>query len=143
MTKIDTKEWLEASENYDLDSYERAFAFMCKSYDEAQKEIELLKGAMRADDERLSQAAKKADILDCGCDTPDIMADEILSGKQRISTLEALLGEVSKIECIRCDREGFYYCIYCDEHGSGCFENDIKHKSDCLSTRIQKELGEG
>lgn len=43
MTKIDTKEWLEASENYDLDDYERAFAFMCKSYDEAQKEIERLK----------------------------------------------------------------------------------------------------
>ena len=52
-------------------------------------EIELLRGAAFADEERLIAAAKKAVITFVGCDTPDDMADVILRMRAALSDLHA------------------------------------------------------
>ena len=51
-------------------------------------EIWHLKGAMKADDERLVAAAKKAGELDLGCDMPDWLAETILEQREQIAALK-------------------------------------------------------
>jgi len=46
--------------------------------DRLQEELQLTRGAMAADDERLRAAAAKAGVTDFGCDTADHLADRIL-----------------------------------------------------------------
>jgi len=65
------------------------------SYPSIVKEMaqELLEARkiISVDTGRLVNAAKKADILYVGCDTPDALADEVLSLRQKIGALEAEL----------------------------------------------------
>ena len=50
---------------------------------ELKEEIWHLKNAMKADDERLEAAARKAGFEYFGCDTADMLADEILRFKKQ------------------------------------------------------------
>lgn len=53
----------------------------------AREEIWHLKGAMKADDERLVAAALKAGIPYFGCDTADQLAETIIEQRAEITTL--------------------------------------------------------
>lgn len=60
-------------------------------------ELETVKGAMRADDERLVAAALKAGIAPGGCDTPDDLADEICALREELKTTQKeLAGSTAK-----------------------------------------------
>ena len=72
-----------------------------------QTENALLKGAAQADDERLRDAAKTAEITYFGCDTPEHLADKVVELKQRLSDtekrLEDALGEAENLRDYRND----------------------------------------
>ena len=70
-----------------------------QGYDQAQRRfyeerkilnarIAELEGIIKSDDERLTEAGLKVNLY-FGCDTAEIMAEEILSSRARISELEA------------------------------------------------------
>jgi hypothetical protein len=50
-------------------------------------ELATVRGAMKADDERLLDAAQKAGILYTDCDTPDGLADEILGLRAELAAM--------------------------------------------------------
>jgi hypothetical protein len=52
--------------------------------DKMYQQIELLKGAARADEERLIKAVAKAGIVYMGCDTPDWLAERILEREREV-----------------------------------------------------------
>lgn len=60
--------------------------------------------------------------------------------RAKIATLEGLLEEVDKAWYLFIQR-GYYdfFCACC--HSVSSQNYDIKHKPDCLFTRIHKELG--
>ena len=53
-----------------------------------QQRIAELEGIIKSDDERLTEAGLKVNLY-FGCDTAEIMAEEILSSRARIAELEA------------------------------------------------------
>lgn len=76
------------------------------------EEVELLRGAMNADDERLCKAAEKVwGRHDYGCDTPEFMAELIVF-------LRARLDELEKIT-VAAESEG-YTCPDCGNLLSEC-----------------------
>jgi len=60
-----------------------------------QREIETLRGAIRADDERLRDAGLRVGII-AGCDTPDAMADEIASLTSQLEEARARIAELER-----------------------------------------------
>lgn len=76
-----------------LESYAQSCARIAQEQadraDAAEASIKNLKGAMMADDDRLTAAANRVNLYS-GCDTPDAMADEILALRARLAAVPAL-----------------------------------------------------
>ena len=99
------------------------FIFICNAYDEQSK--------------HLRDANKGAEI---NASVTKNFCNKNIALKSRISTLEALLRDVNeRFDSHKQNNDGGYYCEYCN----AVSWETIKHKPDCLFTRIQKELGEG
>jgi hypothetical protein len=56
--------------------------------------LELVRGAMRAEDERLKAAAARAGVLDVGCDIPEMLVDEVLELRSQLAALREAAGGV-------------------------------------------------
>jgi len=69
---------------------------------EARERIKTLEGAATADGERLIQAAERAGITYTGCDTPDVLAETIVSLEGQIIAFEAVVadqaGRIAELE---------------------------------------------
>ncbi len=61
-----------------------------------QQRIAELEGIIKSDDERLTEAGLKVNLY-FGCDTAEIMAEEILSSRARIAELEGLIDQLFEI----------------------------------------------
>ena len=73
----DGYEFRTTPEHFDFVKIARAdWPALIKAHQEAMDEIDTLRGAMAADDERLRKAGERVGI-DQGCDTAEWMADEI------------------------------------------------------------------
>ena len=59
----------------------------------AQDELDLVRGAMRADDERLATAAGRVGIP-MSCDAADEMADKLLWVRAQLARLRAIVGRL-------------------------------------------------
>jgi hypothetical protein len=110
-----------------------------------QAELELIRGAMAADDERLRAAAARASVTDFGCDTADHLADRILEQQAvvdaarlyikrqgddlllayLIAAIRAYDGEVKP--CPTCKGMMNYVAERCpDCHGTGMVDGEVK-----------------
>jgi hypothetical protein len=65
--------------------------------DGLRAETELLKGAARADDERMQQAARRAGITYCDCDTPQALADEVIELRAEVERLREVLKTIKDL----------------------------------------------
>lgn len=81
--KIPILTWIDTDNVVPLWAHAEDLTDMLKcllAYQEAlQRQMSLEHGAARADEERLIAAAKRAGITYWGCDTPDMLAEEIVS----------------------------------------------------------------
>lgn len=64
-----------------------------RELDEAETEIERLRGAMGADDQRLRAAAERVGLA-FGCDSADAMADEIETLRVELQTVTDCLDDI-------------------------------------------------
>lgn len=135
MTKIDTKEIRNGSGGCNYTTIN----MLCDAYDEAQMKILVLNEFVREITFKLpllkfdtaNHAQMANDLVQKTVNS--IVADKTFEKDQRISTLEALLREVSE------KTTNGQMCICCSHRHGKIY----KHDSECPISHIQKELGEG
>lgn len=93
----------------------------------------------------MCDACNKANAINFQIESPWLGLSEIQ--QKRISTLEGLLRQVlnHKDSGFETDSDGQSWplCFDCGSVEIQAMDGKLRHKSDCLFTRIQKELGEG
>jgi chromosome segregation ATPase len=63
--------------------------------DALQRDLDTLRGAAAADDERLQQAATRVGVLYVGCDTPDALAEAVVMARRDLDTLKTQLAALA------------------------------------------------
>ena len=92
-------------------------AELIKAIDALQARIDELEGTVKVSDERLRLAGLRAGLANWGCETPDMMADIILTMQARIDELQFKLD--SLCTCIVNPQDERYQVLdpYCPIHG--------------------------
>ena len=105
-----------------------------------QTEVDLLRGAMAAQDERDAAACARAGIPPSGCDSADALADEVLALRAQLAAAREMFGNVRGLVAKWPTSEHGEDCYACwpgddKPHGGACNCNSDQNNTDRLFAR--------